>query len=171
MSAFQQESHKAAYQAALRTLAARPRTVEEIRRRLLPRFDEAVVTPLLEKLQEQGLLDDAAFAAAWRENREQLHPRSAILVRQELLRHGVDPATVDNAVADMDDDDAALRAALKYVSRVARLDVKHRNHRMGAYLMRRGFGADVVWRALRQLYGEVYSDDEPSTPPSTVLSV
>jgi regulatory protein len=56
--------------AALRLLAVRARSRGELERRLAQRgFGEAVVAAALDRLAEAGLVDDAAFAAAYAESR------------------------------------------------------------------------------------------------------
>ena len=48
---------------ALRLLAARPRSVEELRGRLrLKKHPDARIEPVIELLKKQGLLDDEKFA-------------------------------------------------------------------------------------------------------------
>ena len=140
---------EAARTAALRALAVRPRSVTDLSRRLLRRFDEETVQQVVRKLQEQGLLDDAAFAAAWRYSREQFRPRSSSIVRRELLVQGVDRSVASAAVAGMDDEEAARQVARKYARRLSGPDEKRSIQRMYAFLARRGFASDVVQRTIR----------------------
>ena len=65
------------YDAASRLLSYRPRSESELRERLFRRrFDADSVARVLAKLKEQGLVDDAAFARFWRDNRTEFSPRS-----------------------------------------------------------------------------------------------
>lgn len=146
--------YQAARTAALRALAVRPRSVTDLSRRLQRRFDEATVLPVVRELQEQGLLDDDAFAAAWRYSREQFRPRSSALVRRELLVQGVEHSVANAAVAGMDDEAAARQAAHKYARRLADLDERRFTQRMRAYLARRGFASDTVYRTIRWVVQE-----------------
>src|SRR5215212_4451817 len=70
----QTESGDKAYLAALRFLEARPRSIAEVRARLA----------------ELELLDDAAFARYWVENRQAYRPRGVGALRDELRRKGID---------------------------------------------------------------------------------
>ncbi|MCH7522694.1 MAG: RecX family transcriptional regulator, partial [Chloroflexi bacterium] len=72
--------------AALRLLTYRSRSEAEIRRRLQGRFTGEVIDRILADLRRQGLLDDAAFAREWREQREKFRPRGPGIIRQELQR-------------------------------------------------------------------------------------
>lgn len=145
---------EAARTAALRALAVRPRSVTDLSRRLQRRFDEETVMRVVQELQEQGLLDDAAFAAAWRYSREQFKPRSSALVRRELLVQGVEHSVASAAVAGMDDEEAARQAARKYARRLTDPDERRSTQRMRAYLARRGFASDVIQHTIRWVVQE-----------------
>ena len=149
VSTDQDKDQQAARLAALRALTVRPRSVAELRQRLERRFDEAAVEPVLRKLTDQGLLNDDAFAEAWRQSREHSRPRAAALVRRELLQHGVQAEVADRAVDGMDDEGAAQRAARGYMRRWQQSDPQRSRQRMWAYLMRRGFGADATSHAIQ----------------------
>ena len=146
---------QAARDLALRSLAVRPRTVAELSQRLKARFGEVVIRTVVQELQAQGLLDDAAFAEAWRHSRERLRPRSAALVRRELIQRGVAPELADDAVTDMDDADAAERVARKQWGRLSALDRISFRRRMWGHLSRRGFSASVVQSTIRSLEREL----------------
>ena len=118
------------------------------------RFDEQTVVQVVEGLLDRGLLDDAAFAAAWRDSREQFHPRSSTMVRYELLTRGVERSVADDAVVEMDNDNAARQAASMYAKRLKTVDARQAGNRMWAYLARRGFSPDVIQRTIRWLAQE-----------------
>ncbi|MEE8518815.1 MAG: regulatory protein RecX [Dehalococcoidia bacterium] len=135
----------------MRSLATRPRSVSQVRERLARRFDASIVDEAVAGLQADGLLDDAQFAEAWRSSRERLRPRSASMVRRELLQRGVARDIAEEAVSEMDDEEAALRAAQGPARRLAALDRVTFTRRLGGYLARRGFGAGVVLRTVNRL--------------------
>jgi regulatory protein len=114
-------------------------------------FDVSVVDEAVARLQADGLLDDADFAEAWRSNRERHRPRSASSVRRELLQRGVDREIAVEAVSEMDDEEAAMRAAEGPARRLASLDRATFTRRLGGYLARRGFGVDVVFKTIERL--------------------
>lgn len=127
-------------EAALRLLAYRPRSEAEIRRRLVDRFPEHLVDRIVQRLTEQRLLDDAAFAGQWRENREQHRPRARSMVRQELRRLGVATEVVDQALEGFDDAANAYRAGYRLGRRLAKGPEPDFLKRVTAHLLRRGFG-------------------------------
>lgn len=83
-------------EAAARFLEARPRSVQEVRRRLTGAGYRAdLVGAAIARMLELGMLDDEAFARAWVESRDRARPRGERAIRAELGLKGVDRATVD----------------------------------------------------------------------------
>jgi regulatory protein len=79
---------------ALCYLGPRPRSEREIRARLGRRgYDAETIRWTLDKLKEQGLVDDAAFAQFWRQNRDDFRPMSRRMIGLELKQKGVDAET------------------------------------------------------------------------------
>jgi len=150
-----------ALQAALRFLEARPRSAAEIRERLRRKeFDPTAITAALDRLGELGLVDDAAFARFWVENRQICQPRGAGALRDELRRKGIDRVVADSVLNDdrLVGDEAEqawtlARAALRKYAGVA--DRATFMRRMGGYLQRRGFSFDTIRPIMDQLWCEI----------------
>jgi regulatory protein len=145
------EQH-AAQAAALRLLAQRPRSRAALATRLLGRgHARAAVAATLEQLRQQGYLDDAAFARDWVERRARAAPRAARLLRAELRAQGVPREIACASTARLDDAAGALALAQQRRAAFAGpRDLFER--RVGAALLRRGFSAEVAWRALRRAW-------------------
>ena len=80
--------------AAGRFLEARPRSTDEVRRRLGEAgYRGDLVEGAIARLTELGFLDDAGFARSWVESRDRARPRGARALRDEqphfVFRHGV----------------------------------------------------------------------------------
>lgn len=155
------ESADRALQAAMRYLEARPRSAAEIRARLQRKdFAPEAIDAALGRLGELGLIDDAAFARFWVENRQSCRPRGSGLLRDELRRKGIDRAVADMVLSDesmIGDEDKQIRvlarAALpKYAGSVDRTAFMRR---MGGYLQRRGFSFEAIRPVVEQLWSEV----------------
>lgn len=145
-----------AFDAALRYLSHRPRTETEVRSRLRLRgIDDALVDKVVSLLKLQGLVDDAAFASLWRENRLSFSPRSGRLIGAELRRKGVSPDLISSALSGVDDDSAAYRAAEKRARAISGLDRQDFRRRLGAFLTRRGFGYETAGRTVERLWREL----------------
>ena len=139
---------------ALRYLSYRPRCEFEVRGRLRRRYDEQVAESVIERLKEQGLLDDRAFAHDWSQGRVSSRPRSAALIRRELLDKGVDRETVQATVETLDDEESAYNAGLRAAASLADADYTTFRRRMWGYLHRRGFGQSIIRRTVGRLWEE-----------------
>ncbi|HOA23272.1 MAG TPA: RecX family transcriptional regulator [Aggregatilineales bacterium] len=146
------------HERALNLLSHRPRSAEEVRRKLRDskqEFSDTAIETVIERLERAGLLDDEAFARYWVDNRERFNPRSARALRHELRQKGVSNQVVDRVLADLDEQDAAYRAAQAKVRRYAHADEAEFRKRMGGYLSRRGFAYGVVRDVLDRLWDEI----------------
>ncbi len=145
--------------AAARYLNYRPQSETEIRNKLERRgFDEDITKAVIARLKEQGLLDDAAFAQFWKDNRQSFSPRSQRLTRLELKRKGVDEQTITQAVGELDDIDSAYRAALSRARRLPLTDYQTFRRRLGEHLRRRGFSYEVIDYSVQRIWKELGSN-------------
>ncbi len=160
--------------AAARYLSYRPRSEHEVRQRLGRRgFDGRTIEAAVARLKEQGLVDDAAFARFWKENRDTFSPRSQQLTRMELRRKGVTGEVIDQAVDSIDNRDNARRAALSRSRRLPSSDYQEFRRRLGEYLRRRGFGYEVIGQTVAQVWQEMGTTQgngstEPKAKPSEI---
>jgi regulatory protein len=158
------ESSDKAYLTALQLLASRPRSAHEVADRLGRKgFAPEAADAAVARLRDLGLIDDAAFARSFVENRLTFRPKGASALRQELRRKGIDQATADEVLADDEllGDEAAraatvARAALRRYADAA--DRATFARRLGGYLLRRGFTYETVGPLLEQLWQEVQKE-------------
>ncbi len=139
---------------ALRLLEAKPRTEAELRDRLCQRgIPQDVASDLVARYVEVGLLDDRAYARMWVDSRMRTRGLGAAALRQELRRHKVPPALIEEALAQIDHDDS-LQAAVECVRpRVAKCALPlsmQDERRLMSFLMRRGHGLETARRALHE---------------------
>jgi regulatory protein len=141
--------------AAYRLLAVRPRSEDEVRQRLRRRgFEPDDVEKVIAVLREKGLIDDGAFAGFWKDNRQSFRPRSRRLTALELRRKGVDSATIAAVISQLDDGESAYRAALGRARRLNVDDFDIFRHRLGDFLLRRGFDYDTIQQTVNRLWSE-----------------
>ena len=178
--------------AAARFLQARPRSTDEMRRRLRDAGYRAdLVDGAIDRLTELGFLDDAAFARSWVESRDRARPRGARALRDELRRLGIGTADAEAALAarealaaggDPDDprgdlgagerassdasDDAAAASLLDRKGRglLREPDPRKRRARAYALLARAGFDPGTAGRAVGTWLASVGTalTDEPA---------
>ena len=142
--------------AAYRFLSYRPRSEAEMKDRLHRRgFVDSQIEIVINKLKEQKLLDDTAFAQFWKENREMFRPRSQRMTRMELKKKGVADEIIKEVTDDSNDMDSAYQAALKKAQRLSGEDYEVFRRRLGDYLKRRGFGYTVINQTVKRLWQEM----------------
>lgn len=137
----------------MRLLAFRRRTAEEVRKGLDKKgFSPAEIEGVVRRLEDEKLLDDAAFARdfAYAKVPTKLWGRER--VRNELLNRGISIEDIAPAIlqvySDYPEEDLALRAArAKWKSTLGRGSLRARQ-RVGGYLQRQGFPFEMIIRAL-----------------------
>jgi regulatory protein len=152
-----------ATESALGLLAARPRSVREIRDRLRQKgYEPATIDLAVEKLEGWGYIDDTEFARYWVENRAAHKPRGHRLLEQELRQKGIDRELVKEAIAEaeIDEDSAALDIARAKLPSYKNDDPQVARRKLVGFLQRRGFDYDVIKPAIDQLFTENDSEVE-----------
>jgi regulatory protein len=142
----------AAFAFMVASTANRPQTEAELLAKLARRgVDEDVAAAAIRRAKEQGLVDDAAFARAWVEDRGRQRGFGAARLRQELRRRLVPEPLVEDALMlleDRDDLAAATELARDRAAQLpASLPVEKAARRLQSYLMRRGYPAGLAHRA------------------------
>jgi regulatory protein len=160
LSLQQDDAREVAFQNALMVISYRPRSVHEVQKKLKEKgFDETVVALVIERLKENGLLQDKEFAQAWIENRTVFRPRSQKLMALELRQKGVPDEVVQEALVEsVDDETLAYQAAIRYARRLKKLEWLEFRKKLSAYLARRGFSFEVVGPLVRQVWQESQED-------------
>jgi regulatory protein len=130
-------------------LRQRPRSEAEIRDRLgLKGYDKAVIGGVVEGLRRAGHIDDARFAVQWVESRMRSNPMGDIVLRQELKRKGVSEDFIDAALEkksqEFNERDIALEMAREQFERLKKIDRRKAMKRVYDFLLRRGFGFEMV---------------------------
>lgn len=143
------DQQRVALDTAVAMLARRPHSEREVRQRLArQKRDPAVIDETVVKLRTARLLDDAEYARAWVESRDRLSPRGQRLLVQELRANGVAAEIAQAAAAEVSDDDAASRAAIRRSRAMRALDHDAFRDKLGAFLQRRGFGWETCRAAI-----------------------
>jgi regulatory protein len=148
---------------AQRLLSYRPRSVAEVRQKLVQKgYDDLVIERVIQHLQEVALLDDAAFAAYWVEQRHTFKPRSRLALRAELRQKGVNRQLIETAVATIDEHEAARRALAAKIWQWQSLPQDSFWQKAGQYLQRRGFSYEIIKPIVQELWQSV-ADEHDTT--------
>lgn len=146
---------------AYRYLAFRPRTVEEVRKKLMSKAEKYLFTPqeieaVLELLTDQGYLNDLEFIKSFVASRNLLKPKSQRMLTLELRKAGVAQEDIESYFSESptNEEEYALKALKKKMKSLASIaDEKKRFSKAISFLQRRGFPFDVAKRAYLQLKG------------------
>jgi regulatory protein len=164
------------YDRAVRLLAARGRSIHELRRRLLmAKEPEAHVNAALERLEAMGLLDDAEYARQVARSQMVGRGYAPRRLQQELARRGVARDVADRAIdlvltedaspgsygaeAGVDLDAAIEKLASRKLRGLASLDQETRSRRLYAFLARRGYDSDAIRKVIAKLKTAGDDDD------------
>ncbi|HEX7738589.1 MAG TPA: regulatory protein RecX [Marmoricola sp.] len=138
-------------------LTGRARSRTELAKKLAQRgVPDEIATRLLDRFTEVGLIDDAAFARDWVEQRQSGRGLARRALAVELRRKGIDDETARAALdhAAQDDPDAEIEAARMLVRRKLRsvAGVEHHKavQRLVGMLARKGHSPTVAYRVVRE---------------------
>ncbi|NYI03076.1 regulatory protein [Allostreptomyces psammosilenae] len=138
----------------LRLLTGAARTRRQLADALSERgIPEDAAEQVLSRFEEVGLIDDAAFAAAWVDSRHGTRGLSRRALARELRAKGVAGEVVESAVerVDTEAEEAAARALVERRMRATRgLDGRVRTRRLVGMLARRGYPEGLAFRVVRQ---------------------
>lgn len=166
------EPHRARSR-ALKILATKDRSVEEMRSRLQRAgFSEEVASGTVAWLEGIGYLDDRRFAEAFISQRL-AGGVGERRVRSDLARLGVDrhladelleAASADHEAADAREE-ALLHTVRRRFGRQFATDPRAAQRRLAGFLVRRGYGWDLVERLASALKEEAAGEGDESTDP------
>ncbi|WP_019815239.1 regulatory protein RecX [Saccharomonospora saliphila] len=146
-------------------LAARPRTKEELRQALTRKgVDEEIREGLLGKLDDAGLVDDAAFAEMWVRSRHTHQGLGRRALVAELRRKGVDPEIATEAAGEIDrdaEDERARQLVRKKLRTMTEVDERKATRRLLGMLARKGYSQGLAYAVVRD---ELRAAGAESTP-------
>lgn len=138
----------------LRLLTGRPRTRSQLSDSLAARgVPDVAAEAVLDRFAAVGLIDDVAFADAWVATRQRGRGLARRALREELRQRGVDRATIETALTQVDaDDEAAAARALvtRRLPSLGRLPPPVRHRRLIGLLGRRGYSAGLAHRVIAE---------------------
>ena len=135
---------------AVNLLAAKPRSIRELRERLLEKnwTNLEIVNAVIEKLEEYGYLDDRKFAEDLALSKLRQKPQGKRRLQQAMSQKKLDRETLDNAISsafekmpEVELIDAAIEKRLRLKGRPGtREDTK----KFYDFLLRQGLGFDLI---------------------------
>jgi regulatory protein len=115
-------------------------------------ISEEVAAAVLDRYDEVGLIDDAAFARAWVSSRHAGRGLARRALATELRQRGVDREVADEALGSLDEETEAetARALVDRKLRTVRGEPDAVFRRLVGMLARKGYPAGVAVRAVKE---------------------
>jgi regulatory protein len=143
---------KRASNVSMHQLARRGMSRWELEQVLAKReIDPALAEAELDRLESVGLLDDAALAVTLVYTQHTRKGLGRTAIAQELKRRHIDPDIIDEALAEIADDDELERAtelAVKRIGQMSSYDDDTVKRRLNGFLARKGYSSGVVRQAM-----------------------
>ena len=159
-----QDAHAEARNIVLNQLNFMPRSRKELETTLAKRHVEPdVAKSVLDRFEEIGMVDDAAFAELLIRSRCNTKRVSRSVLRQQLRQKGVDQEIIEDALMVVTDEDE-LRMATELVEKKLRamsnLEPEVRKRRLFGLLARKGYGTHIALRIINDLEASDFNGAE-----------
>lgn len=160
-----EKTRKRTLQRAVNLLAAKPRSIGELRDRLSEKewATPEAVEAALDKLKEHKYLNDAQFAESFAASRVRQKPMGRSRVAMDLSRKKIDRETATQALDKVFDEtpesDLLDEAINRYTRTKGAPTDRAGQKRLYDYLMRRGFSYDLISKRVRAASEQTGSDD------------
>lgn len=147
-------------------LAAKPRSIAELRERLLEKSwtNEEIVAGVLQKLEEYGYLNDAQFARDFAASKLRQKAVGKRKLQQTLSQKKLDKEVVENALEkvyeETPESDVVERAIRKRLAARGMPQDRDETKKFFDYLLRQGFSFDVVREKMREIAKEEIENEE-----------
>ena len=151
---------------AFNLLSAKPRSVAELRARLLEKewAEAEVVDRVIARMQELGYLNDQQYAEQFANSRLTAKPIGKSRLRRDLQRKKLTPTVISQAVANVyetHDEEGLIDQAIAKKTRLrGKPTTREESKKLLDHLMRQGFGYDLAMRKVRAA-GKVDAEDDP----------
>jgi len=145
-----EESRRRTFQRAVKLLAAKPRSVAELRERLLEGrgATKTAVEEVVSRLQEYGYLDDERFAFGYASLKVKQKPIGRRRLERDLMMKKVDQSIADEALdlvfEETSEEELIDRAIAKRLRLRGRPKTREDAKKLFDHLLRQGFPFELV---------------------------
>jgi regulatory protein len=142
---------------AVKLLAAKPRSVVELRERLLEKSwtNAEIVNEILDRLKEYGYLNDAQFAHDLAVSKIRQKPQGKRRLQQTLSRKRIDKKVADKALEQVfevhSESELVERALIKRIRLRGKPETREETKKLFDYLLRQGFQYDLIREQIQQI--------------------
>jgi len=135
---------------AVKLLAAKPRSIGELRQRLLEKLwtNERIVDAVIEKLREYKYLDDEQFARELALSKLRQKPQGRRRLQQTMSQKKLDKETVESAITEafekLPEEELIDQAIEKRLRLKGKPETRDDVKKFYDHLLRQGFGYDLI---------------------------
>ncbi len=159
------ELRQRTFDSAVKLLTAKPRSVAELRERLLlgPGANESIVETVISRLREYGYLDDERFAFSYASLKVKQRPIGRRRLERELRMKKVESSVADEALelvyAETSEEDLIDRAIEKRIRLRGRPKNRLEAKSLFDHLLRQGFPFELVSEKVRAVAKKDLDED------------
>ncbi len=137
------------YNYCFKILSFKPYSEFEIRKKIRGRFKnlrEKILNEVLEKLKELKYVNDEEFAENYINYRTKISPRGKFLLKQELLKKGIEGSLIEQTLdkINLDELDLAKQLVEHKTKSLKSFEPQKQKEKLMRFLQSRGFGYDVI---------------------------
>jgi regulatory protein len=161
-----EKARERTFQRAVKLLAAKPRSVAELRERLLEKqwTNEEIVEAVLAKLGEYGYLNDERFAFGYASYKVRQKPVGRQRLQRDLQLKKVDRETADEALRlvfeETPEEELIDRAIEKRTRLRGRPETRAEVKSLFDHLLRQGFSYELVAQKVRAVSGASIDEED-----------
>jgi SOS response regulatory protein OraA/RecX len=161
-----EKARERTFQRAVKLLAAKPRSIAELRERLLEKqwTNEEVVEAVLERLKEYGYLNDERFAFGYAAFQVRQKPVGRQRLQRALQLKKVDRETADEAIKlvfeETPEEDLIDRAIAKRVRLRGLPQTRAETKSLLDHLLRQGFSYELAMKKVRAASAANVDEDD-----------
>ncbi len=151
------EIHKGHTQ-ALNYISYRPRAILEVRQYLIRKqITEERTNNIIDRLLDQGYLNDREFAQKWVANRQLLKPKGKYVLQSELKEKGIASDIIREVLSTIDQasqKEQALEIARKKLRQWSGKDWLEVRPKVMRFLSYKGYEMDIIHKVITKLESE-----------------
>ncbi len=150
-------SKRKTFDRAVNLLTFKPRSINEMRSRLLEKVwtNEEIVDSVIEKLKKYNYLNDEEFAVSFAASKLRQKAFGKRRLQQDLYRKKIDKVTIEKALQTAFEENPEEELITRAIEKRLRIKGKPETHNerqnFFGYLMRLGFGYDLIREELDKL--------------------
>lgn len=151
---------------AVKLLAAKPRSIRELRERLLEKLwtNDEIVDRVIEKLKEYKYLDDEQFARDVALSKLRQKPQGKRRLQQSMSQKKLDKDVVQSAIVEafekVPEEDLIDLAIAKRLRLKGKPETREDTKKFYDHLLRQGFGFDLIREKMATVAKRGFEDDE-----------